>query len=202
PGGFWGGLVARRRIAAAVAGALATAAVALVMLTGSAGWGPGIHSVREWIEVLREREGPWGLVTTRDSSLRENNEALPVVLARTFGDLDPTLTRNAVSLAHLPLRVIWGIWLAVLAALMATWALCAWSARRASPPRAWLGMFALTAVVMLMASPIVWPHYFIWLLPATLFLTHRPHLLVAVLGVVHLGIMILMFVCCVDCPEC
>jgi len=190
---FWGVLVARRRVAAALGGALATAAVALILLTVSAGWGPGIHSVREWIEVLREREGPWGLVTTRDSSLRENNEALPVVLARTFGDLDPTLTRNAVPLTHLPLRAIWGIWLAVLAAMLATWAGCAWSARHASPSRAWLGMFALTAVMMLMASPLVWPHYFMWLLPATLFLTHRPRLLVAVLVVGQLGMMIPVF---------
>jgi hypothetical protein len=190
---FWGVLLARRRIAATVAGALATAAVGLILLTVFAGWGPGVQSVREWIEILRDREGPWGLVTTRDSSLRENNEALPVVLARTFGDLDPTLTRNAVSLGHLPLRVIWGIWIAVLAAMVLTWAGCALSARRAPPARAWLGMFALTAIMMLMASPIVWPHYFMWLLPATLFLTRRPRLLVAVAVLGQLGMMIPVF---------
>src|SRR5262249_59170702 len=94
---------------------------------------------------------------------------------------------------HLPLSVIWAIWLALLAAMMATWAGCAWSSRRASPPRAWLGMFALTAVMMLMASPIVWPHYFMWLLPATLFLTNRPRLLVGVALVGQLGMMVPTF---------
>src|SRR5262245_28934536 len=190
---FWGVLAVRRRLAAAAAGALMTIVAALVLLTVFAGSREGLRSVAEWVGVLQEREGPWGLIANRDSSLRENNEALPVVLARTFGDLDPTLTRNAVSLAHLPLRAIWGIWLAVLAGMMATWAGCAWSARRASPPRAWLGMFALSAVVMLMASPIVWPHDFIWLLPATLFLTHRPRLLVVVLVVGQFGMMIPIF---------
>jgi alpha-1,2-mannosyltransferase len=133
------------------------------------------------------------LVTTRDSSLRENNEALPVVLARTFADLDQTLTRNAVSVAHLPLRVIWGTWMSILAVMMLTWVGCALGAWRASPSRAWLGMFALTAVMMLMASPIVWPHYFMWLLPATLFLTHRPRLLVVVAVLGQLGMMIPVF---------
>jgi hypothetical protein len=187
---FWSVLAARRRLGAAVAGALITIGASLALLTISAGWGPGVESVVEWIRILHEREGPWGLVATRDSSLRENNEALAVVLARTFGDLDPTLARNAVSLLRLPLPVIWGIWLAILAAMIAVGGACALRARRAPAARAWLGMFALTAVVMLMASPIVWPHYFMWLLPATLFLTRRPRLLVAVAVLGQLGMMI------------
>jgi len=187
---FWGVLVARRRVAAAAAGAVVTMVASVALLTVFAGWGPGLHSVGEWIQVLREREGPWGLVSTRDSSLRENNEALPVVLARTFGDLDPSLTRSAVSLGHLPLRVIWGIWIAILAAMVLAWGRCALAARRVPDARAWLGMFALTAIVMLMASPIAWPHYFMWLLPATLFLTGRPRLLVAVAVLGQLGMMI------------
>jgi alpha-1,2-mannosyltransferase len=190
PLAFWGVLAVRRRLAAAVAGALMTLAASVALLTIFAGWGPGLHSVAEWVGVLHEQEGPWGLVATRESSLRENNEALPVVLARTFGDLDPSLTRNAVSLVRLPLPVIWAIWLAVLAALILTWVGCALGARRAPPARAWLGMFALTAVVMLMASPIAWPHYFMWLLPATLFLNRRPRLLLAVAVLGQLGMMI------------
>ena len=190
PLAFWGVLAVRRRLAAAVAGALMALAASLALLTIFAGWGPGLHSVAEWVGVLHEQEGPWSLVATRDSSLRENNEALAVVLARTFGDLDPSLTRNAVSLVRLPLPVIWAIWLAVLAALILTWAGCALGARRAPPARAWLGMFALTAVVMLMASPIAWPHYFMWLLPATLFLNRRPRLLVAVGALGQLGMMV------------
>jgi alpha-1,2-mannosyltransferase len=190
PVAFWGVLVARRRLAAATAGALVTIAGSLALVTIATGWGPGVHSVAEWVSILHEREGPWGLVATRDSSLRENNEALPVVLARTFGNIDPALARNAVSLARLPLPVIWAIWLAVLAVLILLWIGCALRARRALPARAWLGMFALTAVVMLMASPIAWPHYFMWLLPATLFLNRRPRLLVAVAVLGQLGMMV------------
>ena len=187
---FWSVLVARRRVRAAAAGVVVTAIASIALLTVFGGFRPGLHSVGEWVQVLREREGPWGLVSTRDSSLRENNEALPVVLARTFGDLDPSLTRNAVSLGQLPLRVIWGIWMVILAAMTLVWARCAVAARRAPAARAWLGMYALTAIVMLMASPIAWPHYFIWLLPATLFLTSRPRLLVTVAVLGQLGMMI------------
>jgi hypothetical protein len=74
--------------------------------------------------------------------------------------------------------------------MILTWIGCALGARRAPPARAWLGMFALTAVVMLMATPIAWPHYFLWLLPSTLFLGHRRRLLLAVAGLGQLGMMI------------
>jgi hypothetical protein len=189
PVAFWAVLVARGRAAAAAAGAVLTALAATALLAAAAGPGPGLHSIGEWIAVLREQEGPWGLVANTNS-LRENNEALPVVLARTFGDLDPELTRNAVSLARLPLRAIWGIWLAVLGALGATWLACAWRARRAPPERAWLGMFALTAIGMLAATHIAWPHYFMWLLPATLFLAPRPRVLLGAAALGQLGMMV------------
>ena len=42
---FWGVLVARRRVAAAVAGVVMTVAASLILLTAFAGWGPGLHSV-------------------------------------------------------------------------------------------------------------------------------------------------------------
>jgi len=45
-------------------------------------------------------------------------------------------------------------------------------------------------VVMLVASPIAWPHYFLWLLPAALFLARRRRLLVAVAVLAPLGMMI------------
>jgi hypothetical protein len=189
PVAFWGVLLVRRRVVGAAAGALLTLLASALLLTMFGGWGPGLASVREWLTVLREQEGAWGLVDTHNS-LRENNEALPVVLARTFGDLDPALTRNAVSLARLPLPVIWKLWLAILAAMAATWLACAWRARLAPAERGWLGMFALTTGVMLAVTHIAWPHYFMWLLPATLFLRRRPRLLVAVAVVGQLGIMI------------
>jgi len=188
PVAFWGVLVARRRVAAAIAGGLMTAVASVLLLGGFSGWGPGLFSVVEWVAVLHEQEGPWGLVDTRNS-LRENNEALPVVLARTFGDLDPQLTRNAVSISHVPLRMIWGLWLILLAAMLLTWLVCAWRARSAPPEEGWLGVFALTGIVMLMASPVVWPHYFMWLLPAALFLATRARLLVIVAAIGQVGMM-------------
>ena len=186
---YWSVLVARGRARAAAAGAVATAVVSLALLTGFAGWSAGLHSVAEWYAILGEREGPWGLVAD-GNSLRENNESLPVVLARTFGAIDPRLARNAVSLARLPLGVIWGAWIAALGAMAIVWLACAWRARRAPPARGWLGMFALTAPIMLAATPIAWPHYFLWLLPAAVFLVHRPRVLVAVAVLGPLGMMI------------
>ncbi len=186
---FWGVLVARGRVRAAVVGAVATGVASIVLLVAFSGWSAGLGSVAEWYTGLGETEGPWGLVVERNS-LRENNESLPVVLARTFGALDPELTRNAVPLARLPLPAIWGAWMAILALMAATWLASARRARRAPPERAWLGMFALTAVLMLVMTPIAWPHYFMWLVPATVFLSHRPRVLlgVGVLGL--LGMMI------------
>jgi len=189
PVAFWSVLLAGRRAAGAAAGALVTLVASAGLLVVFAGPGPARAGLAEWVAVLREREGAWGLVDTRNS-LRENNEALPVVLARTFGDLDPELTRNAVSLVRLPLAMIWRIWLGVLGVLAAVWLLCAWRARRAPPERAWLGMFALTAVVMLAVTHIAWPHYFMWLLPAALFLAARRRVLIAAAVLGQLGMMI------------
>jgi len=48
-------------------------------------------------------------------------------------------------------------------------------------------MFALTSIVMLAATPICWHHYFLWTMPAALFLLHRPKLLI-MLALLSLGI--------------
>jgi len=188
PLAFWGVLIARRRIRGAVAGAAITAALSVGLLTGFGGWSPGLHSISEWYTLLGATEGPWGLVAERNS-MRENNESLPVVLARTLGDLDPGLARNTPSLSRLPLRAIWAIWLAIAAAMALTWIACARRARYIPPDRAWLGIFGLTGVLMLTATHVAWPHYFLWLLPAALFVRHRPRLLVAVAAVGQLGMM-------------
>jgi hypothetical protein len=186
---FWAVLIARGRLLGVVSGAVVTAAASAALLVAAAGWDAGVESLAEWLHVLREGEGPWGLVQTRNS-LRENNEALPVVLARTLGDLDPALARNAVSIARLPLPVIWGMWLAVLASMAVVWAACAWRARALPPERAWLVMFGLTSPLLLAATHIAWPHYFMWLVPTAVALAARPRLLLgaAVLG--QLGMII------------
>jgi Glycosyltransferase family 87 len=189
PAVCWGVLVACRRARGAVAGVLVSAVAALALLTGFAGWSAGVHSVAEWYTIIGQQEGPWGLIEG-GNSLRENNESLPVVLARTFGDVDRGLTRNAVSLARLPLGAVWGAWLAILAAMGLVWLACVGRVRRAPPARAWLGMFALTAVIMLALTPIAWPHYFLWLLPAALFLADRPRVLVTAAALGQLGMMV------------
>jgi hypothetical protein len=43
---------------------------------------------------------------------------------------------------------------------------------------------------MLAATHIAWPHYFLWLLPATLFLRARPRVLVAAAILGQAGMMI------------
>lgn len=189
---FWGVLLARRRMGAAVAGAIVTLVASGALLVGFAGAATATRAVAEWLAVLREGEGPWGLVATHNS-LRENNEALPVVLARTFGDLAPELTRNAVSLARMPLRAIWGMWLAVLVLLGTVWLWCAWCSRRAPPDAAWLGMAAVSAPLMLAATHIAWPHYFVWLLPTALFLARRRRVLIAAAVLGQLGMMVPVF---------
>jgi hypothetical protein len=40
-------------------------------------------------------------------------------------------------------------------------------------------MFALTAILMLACTPICWHHYFLWTLPAALFLSHHRRWLLA-----------------------
>lgn len=189
PVAFWAVLASRRRWRGALLGAALTALAGLALLTIFSGWDAGLHSINEWWTGLGETEGPWGLLAERNS-LRENNESLPIALARTFADIDPALARNSLSLARLPVRAIWAAWLAMLAAITVVWLACAWRARRTPPARGWLGMFALTAVFMLAATPVAWPHYFLWLLPAALFCSDRPRLLIAIAIAGQLGMMI------------
>lgn len=189
PLAFWGVLAARRHVRDALIGAGLTALVSVGLLTVFAGGSAGIGSLVEWSAGVGASEGPWGLVRERNS-LRANNESLPVVLARTFGALDPALSPNTISVARLPLRVVWSVWLVILVTMAVAWVACALGARRAPPDRAWLGMYALTAGVMLALTHIAWPHYFLWLLPAALFLSHRVRVLLTVAALGQLGMMI------------
>jgi len=94
---------------------------------------------------------------------------------------------TAAVAGRLPLRMIFAIWYGILAALAGAW-LCALApAARVPPARGWLAMFALTSILMLASTPICWNHYFLWTLPAALFLRHRPSLLIT-LALVSLGI--------------
>ena len=59
--------------------------------------------------------------------------------------------------------------------------------RRLSPERGGLAIFALTSIVLLASTPICWNHYFLWTMPAALFLLHRRKMLI-VLAMLSLGI--------------
>ena len=146
--------------------ALAILSTAIVPLRDSAG-----ASVVWWREVSHS-QAPWDLVAS-GRALRHTNQGLGVVLARTLTDVSAARARGKVQLASIPSAWAWRIYGAILTALAAGWLAGAVRARRLESARAWLGMQALTAIAMLAASPIVWPHYFAWLLPALLFLHPR-----------------------------
>ena len=69
------------------------------------------------------------------------------------------------------------IWYAILAALAVGWLSSVRWATHVPSERGYLAIFALTSIFMLAVTPICWNHYFLWTLPAALFLIHRPRLL-------------------------
>ena len=85
--------------------------------------------------------------------------------------------RDALVIARLPLGTIWAAWGAVLVGLAITWATSSRAADRLESGRGQTGMFALSSILMLAATPICWHHYFLWTMPACLFLVHRPRLI-------------------------
>jgi alpha-1,2-mannosyltransferase len=158
---------------------LLTVACGFALLVAALGFEPAVAGLRAQAEWVCQLEKPWHLVA-RGSDLRPNNESLPIVLARTFGDIPPDVRDGrAIVLARLPLEFIWPIWWAILGALGIGWLVAARAAGRLDSGRAWLGMFALTSIGMLATTPICWNHYFLWTLPAALFLVDRPRLLAA-----------------------
>jgi alpha-1,2-mannosyltransferase len=176
----WATILSRSRSRGVWAGMVLASLLGLGLIVAAVGREAAWAGLREQFVWIRDHEKPWHLIA-RQSDLRGNNESLPVVLARTFGDLHGIRPpRDTVSLGLLPLDVLWTAWAAILVVMAITWLACAC----VRPPdasdgrRAWLGMFALTSLLMLAATPICWHHYFLWLLPATLFLAPRPRLLV------------------------
>jgi alpha-1,2-mannosyltransferase len=177
PFAHWGTLVIRRRSPDVWIGMLLTVACGFGLLVAAAGRVPAVAALRAQAEWVCQLEKPWQLVT-RGSDLRPNNESLPIVLARTFGDIPPAVCDGrTLALARLPLEVIWPIWWAILATLGIGWLVAIRAAGRLESGRAWLGMFALTSIGMLAITPICWNHYFLWTLPAAVFLVDRPRLL-------------------------
>jgi hypothetical protein len=156
-----------------------TALLGLGAVVAAVGWDAALAGFREQFVWIRDHEKPWHLVA-RQSDLRGNNESLPVVLARTFGVLHGVKPQGqTVSLGLVPLDLLWATWVVILLVMAIVWLSCArfGPANESGTRRACLGMFALSSLLMLASTPICWHHYFLWLLPATLFLAHRPRLL-------------------------
>jgi alpha-1,2-mannosyltransferase len=174
PAVHWATALTRSRSTAVFAGVAATIVAGFGLVALAVGPEEAIRGFHDQAEWISRNEKPWHLVA-RGGDLRPNNESLPIVLARTFGAMPEGFRpRNALVVARLPLGLIWGAWGTVLVGLALTWLASARAAGRLDPGRSLTGMFALSSIAMLAATPICWHHYFLWTMPACLFLIHRP----------------------------
>ncbi len=180
----WATVVARRRSADAWIGMVLTFAFGLGILVAAVGWNDAVDGIGKQAELLRGRHSPRGIIE-RGADLRPNNESIPMVLVRLYGG--SLQVADAAASTRLPLQTIFAIWYGSVAALAGAWLFALVPAARVPPERGWLAMFALTSIVMLAATPICWNHYFLWTMPAALFLLHRPKLLI-MLALLSLGI--------------
>jgi len=180
----WATVVARRRSADAWIGMVLTFAFGLGILVAAVGWNDAVDGIGKQAELLRGRHSPRGIIE-RGADLRPNNESIPMVLVRHYGG--SLQVADAAASTRLPLQTIFAIWYGSVAALAGGWLFALVPAARVPPERGWLAIFALTSIVMLAATPICWNHYFLWTMPAALFLLHRPKLLI-MLALLSLGI--------------
>jgi alpha-1,2-mannosyltransferase len=173
----WATLLARRRSWDVWLGMALLCALGIGGLFAVAGWEPALDGVRSQAALLRENHSAWAIVA-RGSDLRPNNESIPITLVRAFAAY-PSLASDAFLLAlpRLPIGWLFMIWYAILATLAVGWLWAVRCAAHVPPERGYLAIFALTSILMLAVTPICWNHYFLWTLPAALFLIHRPRLL-------------------------
>lgn len=187
PLAHWGTVLSRRRTMGVFLGIAATLGGGFGLVGVAVGPRAAFAGFREQARWIAENEKPWHLVA-RGGDLRVNNESLPIALARTFGAMpDRSSFRGAWNLERLPLDLIWTTWGLVLGTLVAAFLATIRAAGRIEPGRGWLAMFALGSIVMLASTPICWHHYFLWTLPATVFLADRRRL---VLGLAALSIVV------------
>ena len=165
-----------RRIRGTVLGVAGTAAVAAVIFTVTLGSDDASESVEGWWARSRTENTPWAIIEA-GHALRYKNQGLAVTLARTLGYVDPGRARGAVRLMTLPDLATKSLYWALAGTIGLTWMLCLWRSRRIPPRQAWGRMLALTFIAMLAASPIVWTHYFVWLLPALVAVQNRRRLM-------------------------
>jgi hypothetical protein len=164
------------RLRGALAGALL--ATAGVVAAGCLLVGPAemLAGTRRWIDYTSEGQTHLSLVVNGDT-LRYNNQSLAITLARTFGDVDRTKAKGLVQLSTLPLEHVIAFATGLMAAFAALGLAAALAARRTATPRAWLALLGMACIALLIPSPIVWTHYFIWMLPALVAVAHRRRLM-------------------------
>jgi alpha-1,2-mannosyltransferase len=183
----WGTLLARRRACDVWLGIVITFFFAIGILVAAVGWGGALDAVQKQAEFLRGRHSPSGIIA-RGADLRPNNESIPMVLVRLCGDLPQAAEGiSPLRLPQLSTNWIFAVWYGTLVVLAGGWLVALRRASGVAADRAWLAMFALTSIIMLASTPICWNHYFLWTLPAALFLLHRPRLLLAT-AVLSLGV--------------
>lgn len=175
-----------------IPGVLAGTALAAI---GVSSWvalaiGPreGLDDLARWFhEVRTEQSAERFFEVVR--GLRYNNQGLAVTIVRSFTtdfSWAPKLAaKGSVQLLSLPLPVAWGFYYTLVALIAACSAAFAWRVRRAPTTRDFLGLYALATPAMLAVSPLVWTHYFLWLLPCFVYLLPRTRL-VAGLGALSL----------------
>lgn len=126
-----------------------------------------LNALDWWLHSNTDSQMPWGLVEL-GRSMRFNNQALCTVLARTFGDIGIRDAPGSVNLASLPLTTIWWIYGALVVAIAALGISGARACRTLGGHAGWGGLYALSCLTMLLAAPLVWTHYFFWVLPCFL----------------------------------
>jgi alpha-1,2-mannosyltransferase len=174
PAVHWATALTRSRASGVFAGIAATVIGGFALVALAVGPEEAIRGFQDQAAWISRNEKPWHLVA-RGGDLRPNNESLPIVLARTFGAMpEEYRPRSALVVSRLPLGLIWAAWGAVLLGLAMAWLASARVSSRLDGERALTGIFALSSIAMLAATPICWHHYFLWTMPACLFLIHRP----------------------------
>jgi hypothetical protein len=169
-------------------GVLLALGVAALWVSLAIGPRAGLDDCRRWVGEIRHEQGPHQLLEA-GRSLRYNNQGLAITIVRSLSvDWNPRpelAARGSRQVLALPGPAAWGVYYATVAALAAALVACGLRARHRRGPRTFLGLQALAVPAMLALSPIVWTHYFLWWLPAGVYLADRKRLLAA-LGTVSL----------------
>ena len=123
--------------------------------------------------------------------IRYNNQALPIVLGRTFGNIPIGSAKGVFHIASFQQNTIVWCYRILVIIIVLLWFIAIWETYRSNSPKSELRLFGMTAIVMLAGSPIVWTHYFIWLAPVCIYLSYRKRFSIALLVIAYLGLILI-----------